>query len=144
MNTAFMGESDPSLNYCTNTNLLANSNNYYDSNPSQQETVLLASAEGEGQQQQHNRSLNSSMLMTSQHLIHNSQLHYTSVEPTTCGQTIIQSYPVPATQQEQLQQQNGPVYSQMSYSTNYCTGPSSTSSSPPMTMSNGCHDQVED
>ena len=143
MNTAFMGESDPSLNYCTNTNLLANSNNtYYDTNQSQQESLLLTSStEGSDGLQQQNRSLNTSMLMTPQQLIHNNHLHYTSVEPTTCGQTIIQSYNVPATQQEQLHQQNGPIYSQMSYSTNYCTGPSSSSSSPSMTLSN-CPDQV--
>ena len=136
MNTAFMGESDPSLQYCTaGPGNLLSSNSYYEPIPShlQQETVLLTS-ESDGLQ----RSISSnSMLMTHQggQLIHNSQLQYQTA-PTTCGQTIIQSYSVPSSQQHQ-------VYSQMAYtcsSETYCGGPSSTSSSPP--MANCCHDQV--
>jgi len=70
-------------------------------------------------------------------LIHNGgQIQYQSA-PTTCGQTIIQSYPVPSPEHQQQ-----PIYSQMSYSNEvYCGGgPSSTSSSPPV---HSCsHDQV--
>jgi hypothetical protein len=136
MNTAFMGESDPSLPYCsTGPGNLLTSNNYYEPIPPhmQQETVLLTS-ESDGLQ----RSITSnSMLMTHQggQLIHNSQLQYQTA-PTTCGQTIIQSYSLPSSQQHQ-------VYSQMAYtcsSETYCGGPSSTSSSPPMTSCS--HDQV--
>ena len=135
--SSFMGETDPtSMSYCATNSSLG----YYEAVPMQQqqlqsETVLLSS-DVDGLQR--------SMVMTHQggQFIHNgSQIQYQSA-PTTCGQTIIQSYPIasPEHHQEQLQQ---PIYSQMSYSNEvYCGGggPSSTSSSPPV---HSCsHDQV--
>jgi len=134
--SSFMGEADPSaLTYCaTNSNL-----GYYESSQLQQqmppETVLLAS-DVDGLQ----RTIASNAAMVMSHsagqMIHNgSQIQYQSA-PTTCGQTIIESY---TSMSPQPQQQ--PIYSQMTYSNEvYCGGPSSTSSSPPV---NSCsHDQV--
>lgn len=135
--SSFMGEADPTtLTYCaTNSNL-----GYYESSPVQQqmqpETVLLTS-DVDGVQR--SISANSAMLMAHHggQMIHNgSQIQYQSA-PTTCGQTIIQSYPAMSPPQQQQ-----PIYSQMTYSNEvYCGGgPSSTSSSPPITSCS--HDQV--
>jgi hypothetical protein len=147
MNTAFMGESDPSLPYCatsSSSSVISSSvNSYYESIPTHHETVLLTSADADC------RTMNNSnnMVMTNQGLIHSSHLQYPT-PPTTCGQTIIQSYSIPSPQQQQQQQLQHHTYPQMGFMcdgstvTNYCGGPSSTSSSPPITVNNCCHDQV--